>query len=149
MSKRTHSSNKMQEVDFKSIDEFLAFLPEDELVIVERLRKLVFYCLPEAREKLSFNVPYYYHHRNFCFIWPASVTWGKNKTYEGVRFGFAYGHQLTDEIGYLDKGGRKQIYWKDFTSIKEIDAELLKTYIYEAIYIDEDHFRKKKMAGKK
>lgn len=144
MSKKAKSSKKMQEVDFRSIDEFLAFLPEEELVIVEKLRKLVFYCLPDAREKLSFNVPYYYHHRNFCFIWPASVTWGKKKTYEGVRFGFAYGNQIADETGYLEKGGRKQIYWKDFTSIKEIDVELLQAYIYEAIYIDEAHFRKKK-----
>lgn len=144
MSKKAKSSKKMQEVDFRSIDEFLAFLPEEELVIVEKLRKLVFYCLPDAREKLSFNVPYYYHHRNFCFIWPASVTWGKKKTYEGVRFGFAYGNQIADETGYLEKGGRKQIYWKDFTSIKEIDIELLQAYIYEVIYIDEAHFRKKK-----
>lgn len=144
MSKKAKSSKKMQEVDFRSIDEFLAFLPEEELVIVEKLRKLVFYCLPDAREKLSFNVPYYYHHRNFCFIWPASVTWGKKKTYEGVRFGFAYGNQIADETGYLEKGGRKQIYWKDFSSIKEIDIELLQAYIYEAIYIDEAHFRKKK-----
>lgn len=144
MSKKAKSSKKMQEVDFRSIDEFLAFLPEEELVIVEKLRKLVFYCLPDAREKLSFNVPYYYHHRNFCFIWPASVTWGKKKTYEGVRFGFAYGNQIADETGYLEKGGRKQIYWKDFTSIKEIDVEILQAYIYEAIYIDEAHFRKKK-----
>ena len=144
MSKKAKSSKKMQEVDFRSIDEFLAFLPEEELVIVERLRNLVFYCLPDAREKLSFNVPYYYHHRNFCFIWPASVTWGKKKTYEGVRFGFAYGNQIADKTGYLEKGGRKQIYWKDFTSIKEIDVEILQAYIYEAIYIDEAHFRKKK-----
>ena len=139
MSKKAKSSKKMQEVDFRSIDEFLAFLPEEELVIVEKLRKLVFYCLPDAREKLSFNVPYYYHHRDFCFIWPASVTWGKKKTYEGVRFGFAYGNQIADETGYLEKGGRKQIYWKDFTSIKEIDVEILQAYIYEAIYIDEAH----------
>ena len=144
MSKKAKSSKKMQEVDFRSIDEFLAFLPEEELVIVEKLCKLVFYCLPDAREKLSFNVPYYYHHRNFCFIWPASVTWGKKKTYEGVRFGFAYGNQIADETGYLEKGGRKQIYWKDFSSIKEIDIELLQAYIYEAIIIDEAHFRKKK-----
>jgi uncharacterized protein YdhG (YjbR/CyaY superfamily) len=137
--------NKMQEMDFKSIDEFLAFLPEEELVIVERLRKLVFYCLPEAREKLSFNVPYYYHHRNFCFIWPASVTWGKQKTYEGVRFGFAYGNQLTDEIGYLDKGGQQaDLLERLYRSVKEIDIELLQAYIYEAIIIDEEHFRKKK-----
>jgi hypothetical protein len=141
--------DKMQEVNFKSIDEFLAFLPEEELLVVERLRKLVFYCLPEVREKLSFNVPYYFHHRHLCFIWPASVTWGKKKTYEGVRFGFAYGNQLTDEIGYLNKGGRKQIYWKDFTSIKDIDPELLKAYIYEAIIIDEDHFRKRRSPVKK
>lgn len=75
--------DKMQEVDFKSIDEFLAFLPEEELLIVERLRKLIFYCLPEVREKLSFNVPYYFHHRHLCFIWPASVTWAKRKPMKG------------------------------------------------------------------
>ena len=60
------------------------------------------------------------------------------KTYEGVRLGFTNGYLLQDEAGYLDKGGRKQVYWKDFTEVGQIDAELLKSYLYEAIIIDQE-----------
>ena len=108
--------SKMQNVRFNNIDDFLAFLPDDELKLVEYLRRLVFRCVPDVSEKLSFNVPYYKRHRNICFIWPASVLWGKKKTYDGVRFGFTNGCLLADEAGYLEKGKRKQVYWKDFTS---------------------------------
>lgn len=135
---------KMQEVDFKSIEEFLEYLPEEERIIVEKLRKLVLDCAPDAREKLSFNVPFYSYHRNFCFIWPASVLWGKKKSYEGVRLGFTSGYLMADEIGYLDKGGRKQVYWRDFVHPKEIDAELIRAYIYEALFIDEEQYKAKR-----
>jgi hypothetical protein len=127
---------------FRDIDEFMAFLPEDELALVTCLRTLVMDCIPDCREKLSYNVPYYSLKRNICFIWPASVTWGKRKSYEGVRFGFTSGYLLTDEINYLDKGERKQVYWKDFGTIQEIDADLLKSYIFEAAELD-GHYQKK------
>ena len=78
---------KMQEVSFNDLNEFLDFLPNDERKIVDTLRKIIFTCAPEAAEKLSYNVPFYKQHRNFCFIWPASVLWGKTKTYSGVRLG--------------------------------------------------------------
>ena len=39
---------KMQNVDFAGVEEFLAFLPEEELKIVERLRKIVFSCIPDC-----------------------------------------------------------------------------------------------------
>ncbi len=127
----------MQNVSFGSVDEFLEFLPDDELKIVERLRSLVFDCIPNVSEKLSFNVPFYKRHKNICFIWPASVLWGKKKTYNGVRFGFSNGYLLADEIAYLDRGDRKQVYCKDFTDLKNIDFDLLKAYIFEATIIDE------------
>lgn len=127
----------MQNVHFRDVEEFMAFLPEDELRIVQFLRTLVFDCMPACRENLAYNVPYYSRKKNICFIWPASVTWGKNKTYEGVRFGFTNGHLLNDEGGYLDKGERKQVYWKDFTDIRDIDKDMLRTYIFEAVKIDE------------
>jgi len=129
--------NKMQNVSFRNVDDFLAFLPDDELEMTELLRSLVFSCAPEAMEKLSYNVPFYRLHKNFCFIWPASVLWGKSKTYEGVRFGFTNGYLLKDEIGYLKRESRKQVYWRDFSTIKSIDAELLKSYLYESLLIDE------------
>lgn len=125
----------MQNVSFNSVDELLDFLPADELKITEALRKIVFDCIPDAVEKLSFNVPFYKRRTMICFIWPGSVSWG-SVTQKGVRFGFQNGNLLNDESNYLEKGNRKQVYWRDYHSINEIDADLLKSYIYEAVMID-------------
>ncbi len=133
--------NKFQDVDFKNVEEFLDYLPANELVIVEYLRKLIFDCIPNCREKLSYNVPYYYRNKNICFIWPSSVQWGNMKE-RGVRLGFTSGNLLHDEINYLDKGDRKQVYWKDFYKVKDIDVDLLKSYIFEAGKIDESITKK-------
>jgi hypothetical protein len=130
-------TQKMQEVSFRNVGEFLDFLPDDELKMTELLRKLIFYCLPGATEKLAYNVPFYKHHKNFCFIWPASILWGKSKSYEGVRLGFTNGYLMQDEINYLDKGSRKHMYFKDFKTLADINIELVKSYIFEAIFIDE------------
>jgi len=134
---------KMQEVDFGGIEEFLVFLPEDELKIVELLRKIIFHCIPDIEEKISYNVPFYKRHSNICYIWPSSVQWGNVKL-SGVQFGFNKGYLMQDEINWLEKGNRKQVYYKTFHSVKEIDIELLKAYIFEAAYTDEKISKKKK-----
>ena len=121
---------------FSSIDEFLDFLPEQERQITEYLRDLIYGCIPDVSEKLSYNVPYFKKHKNICFIWPGSVLWGKKRSYEGVRLGFTQGYLLEDEINYLDKGDRKQVYWRDFRSLEEIDSEVLCAYIFEAVVLD-------------
>jgi hypothetical protein len=143
MRKTDNTKQKMQDVSFRNIEDFLEYLPDDELKMVELLRKIIFNCLPDISEKLSYNVPFYKRHRNLLFIWPASVLWGKKKTYKGVRLGFTNGNLMGDENGYLDKGDRKQVYFKDFESIKEIDVDLLKSYIYDAAIIDEELKKKK------
>ncbi len=143
------AKKKMQNVSFNNIEEFLAYLPEDELKIVELLRKIVFSCTPDCTEKLSYNVPFYKKHTNICFIWPSSVTWGNNMKQRGVRFGFSNGYQLQDEINYLDKGDRKQVYWRDFYDVKDIDTDLLKAYIFEAALIDEKNMKAKKKKSKR
>jgi hypothetical protein len=98
----------MQNVNFKTIEEFLDYLPKDELDIVLHLRSLIGECIPNFKEKLSYNVPYYWHHSRICFIWPSSITWGNVKT-KGVRFGFVNGYLMRDEINYLEKENRKQV----------------------------------------
>lgn len=140
---------KMQNVSFKSVDELLDFLPEHELKIVSLLRQLILDSIPGCQEKLSFNVPYYKRNTNICFIWPASVLWGKTQTYHGVRLGFTNGYLMHDEINYLDKGDRKQVYWKDFTDIKQIDVDLVKAYIYDALEIDSELSKNKKTKSHK
>ncbi len=137
----------MQNVQFSSVEECLEWLPADELKIVNFLRRLVLECIPDVSERLSFNVPYYFRHSNICFIWPGSVSWGSVHQ-KGVRLGFASGYLMNDDIGYLDKGNRKQIYWRDFYDVKDIDAELLRTYIYDAVVIDEQKAEARRRAKK-
>jgi hypothetical protein len=134
--------NKIQEVDFRNINDFLDFLPEDHLKVVEALRALVFECIPDAGEKLSWNVPFYHRFGRICFIWPSSVNWGTmNRT--GVDIGFWRGHLLSDP-SYLDKGKRKQIYVKTFHHPREIDAEALRLVLYDAVVVDEELHKKKR-----
>lgn len=132
--------NKAQPIKFNSIDDFLKFLPEEELKIVSLLRRIVFDCIPNVKEKLSYNVPYYYKYSRICFIWPASVPWGNLS--KGVALGFCRGNKLLDEFNYLKTDGRKQVYRHIFTTVKEIDTDILKAYLFEAIILDEQHKRK-------
>jgi hypothetical protein len=129
-------TNKFQQVHFRDVADFLAWLPDEERKIVEVLRLLVFDCIPGVSEKLSYNVPFYRKRRTICFIWPASVLWGQKKTYDGVRFGFSNGYLLQDEVGYLEKGDRKQVYWKDIREITQTDMDMLRTFVFEASLLD-------------
>jgi len=134
----------MQNVSFLHLDEFLEFLPPDERIITDKLRSLVLDTLPEIEERLSFNVPYYRLKKDICFIWPASVLWGKIKTYEGVRFGFTYGYLFQDETHYFQLGNRKQVTYHDFRSPREIDTENIRSLLFEAAIVDEQLEGKRK-----
>ncbi len=135
MKPKSPAKKSMQNVKFDSIDELLEFLPEDQLKLTEFLRKLIFQCVPEIEEKLSFNVPFYRRNKGIFFIWPGAVSWGK-VTHEGVRLGFQQGYRMSDEIGYLDRGNRKQVFYRDFKRLQDIDVELLTAYLYEAVLAD-------------
>lgn len=127
----------MQPFKFRTIEEFLEFLPEDEYIITSYLRSIVFELIPEVQEKLRYQVPFYSRHKNICFIWPGSVLWGKQRSYEGVRFGFSAGYLLDDVGQYLERGTRKQVFWKDFTRLEEIDTDQLIMLVSEAVIVDD------------
>lgn len=129
---------KIQPTKFSSVGEFLDFLPEEELDILGPLRALIFECIPECEEKLAYNVPFYYRNTRICFLWPASIPWGGVK--QGVRLGFSKGYLLKDEIGYLEKGSRKQVFTKTFIHEQEVerDRDLIKAYLFEARAFDKE-----------
>jgi hypothetical protein len=137
------TKSKMQNVNFKSISEFLGFLPDNELEIVEALRQIISDCIPDYEEKLSYNVPYFKRYSNICFLWPASVIWGNDRTYEGVRLGFINGYLIPDDLNYLEKSKRNQVFWKDYHNINEINVDVIKMYLFEANFIDEMKHKKK------
>ena len=129
-------------IQFERVEEFLDYLSLHQLKIVEMLRKIIFDCIPDAKEKLSYNVPFYYRHSRICFIWPGEVPWGRVKK-EGVEIGFCKGHLLSDP-SYLNKGSRKEVYIKTFYQTKDIDTETLRLLLYEAVLVDEAGVRKRK-----
>lgn len=122
-------------VKFRSLIEFWEYLREDERIIVDVLRQIVLENLPSyCKEKLTYNVPYYYGKRRICMIWPASVPWGGFS--KGVLLGFSQGNKLSDANSFLAHGTNKQVYYKIFHSIDEIDAGAIISIMKEAIDLD-------------
>ena len=119
----------------KSIVHLYERLPEKERIILDVLRQIIRESLPEScKEKISFNVPFFYGNRGICIIWPASVPGGGLK--EGVLLGFWHGRKLNDADHYLTHGTNKQVYYKIFQSPEEIDEKAIKKLLREAVRID-------------
>jgi len=130
-------TNKFQPIQFQDLDDLYAFLPEDQVQMVKALRALVYECIPEAQEKLSYNVPFFRIKRTICYIWPGAVPWGHGS--EGVSFGFYKGYLLDDPEGYLDKGKKKIIRNKTYLNIAEIDFNKLRGFLFQALLIDTEN----------
>jgi hypothetical protein len=137
------------------VETFIAGLESSERVIVNRLRKLILDADPRLQERLSYGVPYFYHHRRVCFIWPAShfpCSDDRRKEYpEKVQLGFCYGNLLSNDQGVLLAEGRKQVYLMKFTMLSEINDSIIREIVMEAMMVD-DSFRpttKKSSAKKK
>ena len=118
-----------------SLVQFFELLPEDERIIVDVLRQIISENLPGyCKEKLSFNVPYFYGKRGICIIWPAGIPRGGIK--QGVLLGFWQGNKLKDEDGYLTRGTNKKVFYKIYTHIEEIDEPAIVKLLKEAVRVD-------------
>lgn len=123
---------------FAMVGELLDFLPAVERALMDRLREFIVSEAPQLKERLSYNVLVYKLRRDVCFIWPASVLWGGKKTYEGVRFGFSHANLLDDPSGYLQKGSRKQVYWRDLQQVTMTDERMLAQLLAQAVARDQE-----------
>jgi hypothetical protein len=110
-------------------------LPESERIIVDVLRQIIIENLPNyCKEKLAFNVPYFYGHKGICIIWPAAIPRGGFK--EGVLLGFWQGNKLKDEDHYLAHGTNKKVFYKIYKDPEEIDEMAIVKLLKEAVKID-------------
>ncbi len=130
--------NKFQNVNFNNFDEFYDYIDKDEKEIVLYLRDLVYEIIPDAKEKLSFNVPFFHRNKAICYIWPSSIPWGKVKN-KGVSFSLSKGYLLNDKHNYLDRANRKQIYSRIFYSIQDIDEQIVRELLSEALKVDNSY----------
>lgn len=128
--------NKFQRIKFGSVEEFLEYLPERELQIVNQLRNLVKLTFPSYREELAYNIPFYYNHRRICFIWPAAVPWGSIT--QGVALGFVHGHKLDPKKELLEFETRKNVGRLIFSTVQDVMAEeeAIRFLLQEAYLLD-------------
>jgi hypothetical protein len=121
----------------KSILQLYDALPEHERIIVDVLRAIVTEQLPAyCKEKISYQVPFFYGHKGICIIWPSAVPRGGIK--KGVLLGFWYGNKLADADNYLTHGTNKQIFYKIYNDVEEIDEKSVVKLLKEAVKLDEE-----------
>src|SRR6185295_1825315 len=119
----------------RSLVQLYELLPENERVITDVLRQIVKDNLPSyCKEKISYNVPFFYGNKGICIIWPATVLRGGIK--KGVLLGFWYGCKLKDIDNYLRHGTNKQIFYKIFHSTEEINSRAIIRLLKEAVKLD-------------
>ena len=130
-----------EQLKFWSPVELLEFLPRDEALITDVLREITIETLNGyGKEKLSYNVPFFYGNKSICLIFPASIP--RSGIKNGVLFGFWYGNRLKDESNYLTHGTNKQIFYKVYQSVEEIDIPALTGLIKEAVELDKSLSKK-------
>ena len=132
----------------KEVETFLAELSGDEKTIVSRIRNLILDCDPRIGERLSYGVPYFFHHRAICFLWPISK---QPPNYpppapdrEKVSFGFCYGNLLSNDQGLLLLENRKQESINKIYRPKDIQEQKFREIILEAIIMDDEFAKQKK-----
>jgi hypothetical protein len=127
----------------KSLVQLYELVTEEERIITDVLRQIILDTLPAyCKEKISYNVPFFFGNRSICLVWPASVPRGGIK--KGVLLAFWYGNRLTDTGNYLTHGTNKQVYYKIFYSADEIKIKPLVKIIKEAAALDAGFAPKKK-----
>ena len=115
--------------------DLFAILPVDERIMVDVLREIVREVLPpNCKEKISYNVPFFYGNKGICIIWPSAIPRGGIK--KGVLFGFWYGNKLNDIDNFLTHGTNKQIYYKIYLTPEEIDDKPIRKLLMEAVRVD-------------
>ena len=127
--------NPALSIKIRSLLHLFEVLPEEERIIVDVLRQIILENLPiGCKEKISYNVPFFYGKKGICIVWPASIPRGGIK--QGVLLGFWYGNKLNDADNYLTHGTNKQIFYKIYRSAEEIDENAIVKLLKEAVKID-------------
>jgi len=119
-----------------SLVQLYEILPEHERLIVDVLRQIIRENLPTtAKEKISYNVPFFYGKKGICIIWPSTVPRGGIK--KGVLLGLWYGNKIKDVDQYLTRGTNKQVFYKIYQSVEDINEKAIIKLLKEAISADE------------
>ena len=118
-----------------SLLQLYEILPEDERLIVDVLRQIIKENLSaNCKEKISYNVPFFFRKKGICIVWPSAIPRGGIK--QGVLLGFWYGCKFKDIDHYLTHGTNKQVFYKIYKSVEDINEKAIVKLLKEAVRID-------------
>lgn len=122
----------------KNLVGLFELLPENEKIITDMLRQIILETIPDyCKEKISYNVPFFYGNKGVCIIWPSTIPGGGIKS--GVLLGFWQGNKLSDKDNFLSHGSNKKVFYKIYQTPGEIKAKPIKKLLREAIRIDQEN----------
>jgi hypothetical protein len=121
-------------IKIKSISHLYEVLPESERITVDVLRQIII-AHTTCKEKISYNVPFFYANKGICIVYPAFIPRGGIK--KGVLLGFWHGHLLKDADNYLIHGTNKQIFYKIYNSVEQVNEKAIVKLLKEAVRLDE------------
>ena len=122
-------------IKINSLIQLFEILPDEERIIVDVLRQIILENLPKnCKEKIAYNVPFFYGNRGICIIWPSTIPRGGIK--KAVLLGFWHGNKLNDADHYLTRGSNKQVFYKVYQTAAEINEPAVVKLLQEAIRID-------------
>lgn len=127
-----------------AVQEYIAALEGEEKRIANYLYEIVLSTSPKFKTKLSYGVPYFSINYRVCFIWPSSSPLAIEK--EGVQLGFCKGSLLFNQQGLLDMGKRKEVAIINYIQLGQINEDLVREILFEAIEVDEWVYRERQKA---
>jgi hypothetical protein len=110
------------------IDQFTEGLSREQSEIIYVLHDLIMEN-PAITLKRRWKLPFYYRKSWICYF---------NILKDGrLEWAFTRGNELSNELGWLESRGRKQIYSVSFGSMDDIDIGMVRVQIQEALLLDE------------
>lgn len=120
----------------KAVDLCIADWTDNQREITDYLRSILLRSAPGIEENVNYFVPHYNYFGPLCYISPVKGT---------IKLGFAKGYLMSNQQGILESNELKQVRHyliERSTDIRELE---LRQTIQEALMINEELDKKKKL----
>jgi hypothetical protein len=110
----------------KTVDNYIAELPESQAELVREVRQIILKAAPEAEESIKWAQPVYEINGPFAYI----------KAFKNsVNFGFWRGADINDPDGLLEGSGVKMRHFK-LNNLEDINEPIFLNFIQQAVKLN-------------
>lgn len=117
-----------------SVAFYIENLPDHKRGIALELRSIILNSIPGVEEQYKYKCPFYVYRGLLCYLSP---------TKNGMYIGFIKGTSLQDEDQRLTGEHLKQIRHLNFNSISDIDEDVVKDFLFQAVEVNSREKSKK------